>query len=139
MLNRAITVPSYAPNWWTAWRAVLTARQPKLLLRYVVVLVVLCVLGCIYLAQMNVITNLSSKTYEAKLEAVDLEAENASLMLRLAQLETPAAIAAQANAQGLSIAGAPTIVSIPPTADGMEQVTAVQPIAQAAEPANSSR
>ncbi len=66
MLNRAISSPTWAPSRWADWRRGLSDSQAAMVRRYVLMVVVLSALGCIYLWQLNAITDLRQGLEDAR-------------------------------------------------------------------------
>lgn len=120
MLNRAMSSPTWTPSRWTNWRRTLSRKDTASLLRYVLVVAVLCLVGCLYLWQVNDIKNISNDTVDLRVEASALEAVNVSLMQQLAQWQSPAYIEQRGGALGLAPAGEPLRVKVPAT--GAEQL-----------------
>jgi len=73
MLNRNISSPTWTPNRWTDLRGGLSDRQAARVRRYVLMVVILSALGCIYLWQVNVITDLRQKTWRMRAETAEIE------------------------------------------------------------------
>ena len=61
MLNRTVSSPTWTPNRWTDLRGGLSDRQAAMVRRYVLMVVILSALGCVYLWQVNVITDLRQR------------------------------------------------------------------------------
>jgi predicted PurR-regulated permease PerM len=112
MLNRAVSSPTWAPSRWAEWRRGLSTRQAAILLRYVLVVAVLCAAGCLYLWQVNTISILSNETMKLERQARDKEAANVLLMQQLAQWESPAYIDQRVRALGMAPAGPPLRVKV---------------------------
>ena len=110
MLNRAISSPTWAPSR-------LSAGQAALVRRYVLIVIILSALGCIYLWQVNVITDLRKGTQELLGRAEEIEGANAPLMQQLAQWESPSHIAQAATAAGWQRADTPIYVQVPNAAE----------------------
>ena len=113
MLNRAVSAPTWTPSRWTNWRRTLSRKDTARLLRYVLAVVVLCLIGCLYLWQVNDIKNISNDTIQLRVETSALEATNVSLMRQLAQWQSPAYIEQRGRALGLAPAGEPLRVKVP--------------------------
>jgi hypothetical protein len=130
-MNRISTLgPSdYLPDRWSAgWRAALSGPF-TLLLRYVLVLIVLCAIGCLYLWQASDISQLNKQTQRVLYEARNVEATNASLMTQFAQWNGPAYIERQADALGL----------VPAEMTGVIQMPAHRPGQAPAQPARAEK
>jgi hypothetical protein len=131
MLNQTISAPTLAPSRWTDWRRGLTDRQAAMVRRYVVMVIVLSALGCIYLWQMNVIMELRQQTRAMRDQTEEIEGANAPLMLRLAQWQSPGHIEQAAKAAGWLRAETPIYVQVPFGAE--TQTSTIQTIASTQE------
>jgi len=127
MLNRAISSPTWMPNRWSDWRRGLSDRQAAMVRRYVLMVAVLSALGCIYLWQVNLITDLRQRTGATLDQVTELEGTNVSLMQQLAQWESPSHIDQAARAAGWQRVDAPMVVQVPFVAE--VQVNNTQTIA----------
>jgi hypothetical protein len=112
MLNRAISSPTWTPNRRSDWSRGLSDRQAALVRRYVLMVVLLSALGCIYLWQVNVITDLRQETWRMRAQTVELEGSNAVLMQQLARWESPSHIEQAASALGWQRADTPMYVQV---------------------------
>ena len=112
MLDRAVASSTWAPSRWSDWRRSLSARQAAMVRRYVLFVFLLSALGCLYLWQLNTITDLRQDTDLLLKKAEDIEGSNAVLMEQLAKWESPAYVEQQARARGWHKADAPMIVQI---------------------------
>ncbi len=110
---RTTTSGTLAPSRWADRRSSLFARQAAMARRYVFLVVILSALGCLYLWQVNMITDLRVQTQDLREQAKGIEGGNADLMQQLAQWESPAYIEQQALAAGWRPADAPTYVQVP--------------------------
>jgi hypothetical protein len=128
MLNRAISSPTLAPSRWSG----LSIRQAATVRRYVLMVVILSTLGCIYLWQVNLITNLREGTQLMLDQAEEIEGANAPLMQQLAQWESPSHIEQEANAAGWQRADTPIYVQVPYAAEAQasntQTIASMQPI-----------
>jgi hypothetical protein len=113
MLNRAISSPTWTPSRWSDWRRGLSDSQAAMVRRYVLIVIVLSTLGCIYLWQLNVITELRQSTWAMLDQTEEIEGANATLMVQLAQWESPSHIDQAATAAGWQRADAPIYVQVP--------------------------
>jgi cell division protein FtsL len=89
------------------------------LLRFLAVVIVLCVLACLYFWQLNNITTIRRQTTDFQKQTRDLEHANAALMLQVAAWNRPDYIQTRANALGLVPASQTAYVQLqaaPPTA-----------------------
>jgi hypothetical protein len=113
MLNRAISSPAWTPSRWTDWRRGLSDRQAAMVRRYVLLVIFLSALGCVYLWQVNVITDLRQKTGKMRDQTEEIEGTNAVLMQQLAQWASPSRIDQAARAAGWQRVDAPMYVQVP--------------------------
>ncbi len=127
MQNRAISSPTWTPNRWADWRRGLSDRQAAMVRRYVLMVVVLSALGCIYLWQIDLITDLRQRTGATLDQVTELEGTNVSLMQQLAQWESPSHIDQAARAAGWQRVDTPMVVQVPFVAEA--QVNNTQTIA----------
>ena len=132
MLNRTISSPTWTPNRWTDLRGGLSDRQAAMVRRYVLMVVILSALGCIYLWQVNVITDLRQKTWRMHAQTVEVEGANSVLMQQLARWESPSRIEQAASAAGWRRVDTPTYVQVPPADEALtsniQQVASTQVI-----------
>jgi hypothetical protein len=112
MLNQTVSSPTWTPNRRTDWRSGLSDRQAALVRRYVLLVVILSALGCIYLWQVNVITHLRQETWKMHLQTVEIEGSSAMLMEELARWESPSRIEQAASAAGWRRADTPMYVQV---------------------------
>lgn len=130
MLNRAVSSPTWTPNRWTDLRGGLSDRQAARVRRYVLMVVILSALGCIYLWQVNVITDLRQKTWRMRAQTVEVEGANSVLMQQLARWQSPSRIEQAATAAGWRRVDAPTYVQVPPSDEALmsniQQVASTQ-------------
>ena len=117
MLNRAVSSPTWTPSRWADWRRGLSDRQAAMVRRYVLMVAVLSALGCIYLWQVNLITELRQKTGKTLDQITELEGVNASLMQQLAQWESPSHIDQAARAARWQRVDAAMYVQVPSAAE----------------------
>jgi len=129
MLNQTISSPTLAPTRWTDWRRGLTDRQAAMARRYVFMVIVMSALGCIYLWQINVITDLRQKTRVMLDQTEEIEGASAPLMQRLAQWQSPSHIDQEVRAAGWQRADTPIYVQVP--FDAETQTSTIQAIASA--------
>lgn len=119
---RTASSGTLAPSRWADWRTI-SARQAAMVRRYVLLVVVLSALGCLYLWQINVITDLRKQTKSLRAQAESTEGGNAALMEQLAQWESPAYIEQQAQTAGWRPAETPIYVQLPPASQVVAGVT----------------
>jgi hypothetical protein len=119
---RTASSGTLTPGRLSDWRTIST-RQAALVRRYVFLVVVLSALGCLYLWQINVITDLRQQTKKLRVQAESLEGGNASLMEQLTRWESPAYIEQQALSAGWRPADAPIYVQLPSASQAVADVT----------------
>lgn len=90
MLNKVATPATWAPARWDGWRRGLLAGPTSALLRYALALMILCLITCLYLLQANQLARLNEATLRLQQEAAQLERQNLTLKLQLAQWNSPA-------------------------------------------------
>jgi hypothetical protein len=112
MLNRTISSPTWMPDRWTDLRGGLSDRQAAIVRRYVLMVIILSALGCIYLWQVNVITDLRQRTTAMRAQTVEVEGANSVLMQQLARWESPSRIEQAASAAGWRRVATPTYVQV---------------------------
>jgi hypothetical protein len=127
MLNQPISSPTWTPSRWSDWRRGLSDRQAAMMRRYVLMVVILSALGCIYLWQVNVITDLRQATWKMRAQTEEIEGSNAMLMEQLARWESPSHIDQAATAAGWRRADAPMYVQVSSTTEAL--VSNIQQIA----------
>ena len=132
MLNRTVSSPTWTPNRWTDLRGGLSDRQAAMVRRYVLMVVILSALGCIYLWQVNVITDLRQRTWRMRAQTVEVEGANSVLMQQLARWESPSRIEQAASAAGWRRVATPTYVQVPSSDEALtsniQQVASTQVI-----------
>jgi hypothetical protein len=132
MLNRTVSTQTWTPNRWTDLRGGLSDRQAAVVRRYVLMVVILSALGCIYLWQVNVITDLRQRTWRMRAQTVEVEGANSVLMQQLARWESPSRIEQAASAAGWRRVATPTYVQVPSPDEAMtsniQQVASTQVI-----------
>jgi hypothetical protein len=93
------------------------------LIRFVLMLAIVCGITCVYVWQVSIVADIKNKTAALKEELDDLEQDNAELILELTPFQDPAYVEGQADKLGLA-SGRPLIhVDLQPM-----QVVANQPI-----------
>jgi hypothetical protein len=131
MLNRAVSTQTWTPGRWTDLRG-LSDRQAAMVGRYVLTVVIISALGCIYLWQVNVITDLRQRTAVIRAETVDVEGANSVLMQQLARWESPKRIEQAASAVGWRRVDTPTFVQLSSSDEALtsniQQVASTQAI-----------
>lgn len=130
MLNRTVSTQTWTPNRWTDLRGGLSDRQAARVRRYVLMVVILSALGCIYLWQVNAITDLRQRTWRMRAQTVEVEGANSVLMQKLARWESPSRIEQAASAAGWRRVATPTYVQIPSSNEALtstiQQVASTQ-------------
>lgn len=117
MLNRT-SIPT--PNARTAWGAVLRglfAGPSAWLIRLALITVVVSLLMCVYLWQVTTIQDIETDTRDIQQKIDQLEHDNVTLMLQLAQWNHPAFIERTARQQGLTPGKAPLVMHVPLAAE----------------------
>jgi hypothetical protein len=112
MLNRTVSTQTWTPNRWTDLRGGLSDRQAAMVRRYVLMVVILSALGCIYLWQVNVITDLRQRTWRMRAQTVEVEGANSVLMQQLARWESPSRVEQAASAAGWRRVDTPMYVQV---------------------------
>jgi cell division protein FtsL len=90
------------------------------LVRFILVLAVVCGLTCVYVWQTSTITDIRDETVALQEKLDDLEQDNLELTLQLTPLEDPAYIEAEADKLGLASDRSAIVVeaaSVPPPAE----------------------
>jgi hypothetical protein len=113
MLNRTVSSPTWTPSRWTDLRGGLSDQQAAMVRRYVLMVVILSALGCIYLWQVNVITDLRQRTWRMRAQTIEVEGANSVLMQQLARWESPSRIEQAASAAGWRRVATPMYVQVP--------------------------
>jgi hypothetical protein len=130
MLNRTVSTQTWTPNRWTDLRGGLSDRQAARVRRYVLMVVILSALGCIYLWQVNAITDLRQRTWRMRAQTVEVEGANSVLMQKLARWESPSRIEQAASAAGWRRVATPTYVQVPSSNEALtstiQQVASTQ-------------
>jgi cell division protein FtsL len=117
MLNRTtlpITLPHHSD---TPLRHQWLAEPTTGLVRFLLVLVLASALTCVYVWQASTIAAVEHDTTRLRLRLAELERQNTSLMLQLAQWNAPAYIEAQARQQGMIPVRQPRYVSLEDVSD----------------------
>jgi hypothetical protein len=98
MLQRVSTTSVLAPGRLTGWRG-LWSGPNSALLKYLLIVGLLCAAGCIYFVQMNDLTDIHQATLRLERRAEALEQQNIELALQWAHWNTPSYIQQRAEAQ----------------------------------------
>ncbi len=94
MLNRAANTSLWAPV-----RRELLDGPISALLRYALLLLVLCLVGCLYLLQTNELARLNERTLSLEAKTTQLETQNLTLKIQLAQWNSPGHVRSEALKQ----------------------------------------
>lgn len=100
MLHRPTSVPIWSPLHWLPLRRGVLRGPVATLLRYVAIAVILTVIGCAYLWQVNALSNLHDDTLRLQRLTARQEQENVILAAQLAQWNSPAYIAKRSAEEG---------------------------------------
>ncbi len=131
MINRVTSSPAtWEPGQWLNSPQELLGRQTSTLVRYVLVVVCVCAIGCLYLWQTSTMAEIGRQTRALKTEAARLEAETAFLMGQLAQWYSPAYIDQRSQELGLTRKIEPVYVKIQPAATAETQDAETPSLAQ---------
>ena len=106
MLHRSTSVPVWSPLHWLPLRRASLRGPVATLLRYVAIAIVLTAIGCAYLWQVNVLSNLHDDTLRLERLTARQEQENVVLAAQLAQWNSPAYIAKRSAEEGYVFADA---------------------------------
>jgi hypothetical protein len=104
MLQRITSTPPVTvPGRLAGWRRGLQTGATSALLRYILIVAVLCAVGCLYYLQMNSLSDLHDDILVAQGRARTLEQYNVELARQWARWNTPSYIEAQADAAGYAV------------------------------------
>lgn len=120
MLHRPASAPVWSPLRRIAARVGVVAGPSAGLLRYVLIAAVLCTIGCVYIWQVNELSNIHERTLNLQWQARQLEQKNVVLSIQLAQWNSPAYVDQRSIEQGYLPAPQHTI-SVPEVAAVSEQ------------------
>lgn len=126
MLNRVATPSTWAPVPRELLNGPLTA-----LLRYALMLMALCLIGCLYFLQANELARLNEETLALERQAAQLEIQNLTLKIQLAQWNSPAHVRSEALKQNYVKNPNVLYVTLPETQDGTASLPA--PLNQTAQ------
>jgi cell division protein FtsL len=101
MLNRTSLLWSSLSTVTLSWRRILLTEPISQLLRYILGLMLLCAVACLYLWQTTTVSTIRQHTASLRREAIRLEEENVALMLQVATWDSPARVAKEAAALGM--------------------------------------
>ena len=117
MINRVTTSPTaWGPGQWLNTPQDILGRQTSTLVRYVLVVICICAIGCLYLWQTSTMAEIGRQTRALETEAARLEAETSFLMGQLAQWYSPAYIDQRSQELGLNRKIEPVYVKLQPAA-----------------------
>ena len=126
MLSRTSPMPpdATAPSLptgleWDALRNDLSAGTLASLLQFLLVLVLTCAATCVYLWQTSTISDSTTAVGDMQAELRDLERSNVTLMLQVAQWNSPPYIEQEARKQGMAPGQVPQFVQVPLEIDPM--------------------
>ena len=117
MINRVTSLPTpWGPSQSLNSPQDISGRQVSTLVRYVLVVICVCAVGCLYLWQTSTMAEIGRQTRALEAEAARLEAETSFLMGQLAQWYSPAYIDQRSQELGLTRKIEPIYVKIQPAA-----------------------
>ena len=113
MLNRSsLTTPALRMNWGALLRGLL-AGPNAWLMQLTLIAVVVSLLACAYLWQSSALRDIQKDTRQTEQELTDLERQNVSLMLQVAQWNAPAHIEEKARREGMVPGQTPLAMQVP--------------------------
>lgn len=115
MLQRITTTPLAAPGRLVGWRRGLLTGASSALLRYILIMALLCAIGCVYFLQMSRLSDLHREIVRLGEQAEVLEQGNIELTRQWARWNTPSYIEAQADAAGYVVPATVIRVRLPTT------------------------
>lgn len=132
MLHRSASTAVWWPKRWPTWQRSLQASFNLALVRYLLVLVGLCTLGCIYIWQANDLSQLHSEIMRLEWQASNLEAENMRLAQQSAQWNAPNYIEQRMQEEGFVDAQSVVYTRLPldPTTADQPATASTQQLAQ---------
>jgi hypothetical protein len=111
MLHRPTSAPIWSPLRWLGDRRTALAGPLSGLLRYVIIAALLTAIGCVYLWQVNSLSNTYDATLKLEAQARDLEQQNWLLAEQLARWSSPAYVDRLSVEQGYVQAPVTTLAS----------------------------
>jgi cell division protein FtsL len=96
----------------SSWQRALATRPTSQLLRFLLVLLLLCGLTCLYLWQASTVTDIQQHISELNLESAEYERANVTLMLQVARWYSPEYVIREATAQGMHPNVNPVFVTV---------------------------
>ena len=113
MLNRtSLTTPALRLNWGALLRGLL-AGPNAWLMQLTLIAVVVSLLACAYLWQSSALRDIQKDSRQTEQEVTDLERQNVSLMLQVAQWNAPAYIEEKARREGMVPGQTPLAMQVP--------------------------
>lgn len=111
MLNRTASSPAWRPAPWPAWQRSLRAEVT--LARYLLFVLVICALACVYYWQASELRELQKETAGLERQAYQLEQENIRLAEQLARWSSPAYVEKRMREEGYTPAQVVLRVQLP--------------------------
>ncbi len=100
--------------------------NPTSLLKFLIGLLVVFCVFCLYLWQLSSITTIQAETASLRRQERALERQNVALMLQIAQWDSPAYVESKATELGLRPGPAPVYVTVTPSDDAARSGRAIQ-------------
>lgn len=111
MLNRTASSPAWQPASWPTWQRSLRAEVN--LARYLLFVLVICALACVYYWQASELRGLQKETAKLERQAHLLEQENIRLAEQLARWSSPAYVEKRMREEGYTSAQVVLRVQLP--------------------------
>ncbi len=112
MLNRTVSNPVWWPTRWPHWGRSLRAEVN--LARYLLFVLTICALACLYYWQASQLQELQKETVALEWQAYLLEQENIRLATQLARWNSPAYIEKRMQEEGYVAARTVMQIQLPP-------------------------
>lgn len=112
MLNRTVSSPAWWPARWPRWQRSLHAEIN--LARYLLFVLVICALGCVYYWRASELRELQKETAALEWQAYLLEQENIRLAEQLARWSSPPYVEKRLQEEGYTATRAVLRVQLPP-------------------------
>lgn len=116
MIERTTLTPPLSRTDGLADSEALPARMASWILPFLILMIALSIVTCVFIWQANAINDTNANTTRLRAAASRLEQENASLMVELAKLDSPANVEREAARKGLTVRNAPAVAVAPATA-----------------------
>lgn len=100
MLHRPTSTPVWSPLRWLGGKRIALTGPTSGLLRYVIIAAILTAIGCVYLWQVNTLTNLYEATLGLQDNTRTLEQDNWLLAEQLARWSSPSYVDRRSSEQG---------------------------------------